>query len=234
MQVSTHQKMPTGISSLDPILDGGVPPGSVILLLGDLGAGNYEYVYSSIVNILQLAKEGTPRGAGTPREIRYITFTRMKEDVMQEITSSLHIDGLNVLLDSVHFDDLSELYFDRSVVPDEWYSHSDIITRLQKRTSHENILLQLSQVINGVKPGSLIVLDSITDVATQSAIPNYWLNLTGFLRGLQRVSKQRGITSYLLLSRGSLILQKRWNWLTLRTQSCSSNGKRLQEHDGSG
>ncbi len=122
----------------------------------------------------------------------------------QEIASSLHIDGLNVLLDSVHFDDLSELYFDNSVVPDEWYSHSDIITRLQKRTSHENILLQLSQVVNSVKPGSLIVLDSITDVATQSTIPNYWPNLTGFLRGLQRISKQRGITSYLLLSRGIL------------------------------
>ncbi|MGD0079186.1 MAG: ATPase domain-containing protein [Methanoregula sp.] len=204
MQESTHQKMPTGISSLDPILDGGVPPGSVILLLGDLGAGNYEYVYSSIVNILQLAKEGAPRGAGTPQEIRYITFTRLEEDVRQEITSSLHIDGLDVLLDSVHFDDLSELYFDNSVVPDEWYSHSDIMTRLQKRTSRENILLQLSKVVNGVKPGSLIVLDSITDVATQSTIPNYWTNLTGFLRGLQRVSKQRGITSYLLLSRGIL------------------------------
>jgi len=202
MQESTDQKMPTGISSLDPILDGGVPPGSVILLLGDLGAGNYEYVYSSIVNILQLAKEGAPRGAGTPQEIRYITFTRLEEDVRQEITSSLHIDGLDVLLDSVHFDDLSELYFDNSVVPDEWYSHSDIMTRLQKRTSRENILLQLSKVVNGVKPGSLIVLDSITDVATQSTIPNYWTNLTGFLRGLQRVSKQRGITSYLLLSRG--------------------------------
>ena len=39
-------------------------------------------------------------------------------------------------------------------------------------------------------------------MATQSTIPNYWTNLTGFLRGLQRVSKQRGITSYLLLSRG--------------------------------
>jgi KaiC/GvpD/RAD55 family RecA-like ATPase len=204
MQESTQQKMPTGISSLDPILDGGVPPGSVILLLGDLGAGNYEYVYSSIVNNLQLAKEGAQRGAGTPQEIRYITFTRLEEDVRQEITSSLHIDGLDVLLDSVHFDDLSELYFDNSVVPDEWYSHSDIMTRLQKRTSRENILLQLSRVINGVKPGSLIVLDSITDVATQSTIPNYWTNLTGFLRGLQRVSKQRGITSYLLLSRGIL------------------------------
>src|SRR5271169_1815396 len=36
MENSASQKMPTGITSLDPILDGGVPQGSVILLLGDL------------------------------------------------------------------------------------------------------------------------------------------------------------------------------------------------------
>ena len=53
--------MPTGIPSLDPILDGGVPPGSVILLLGDLGAGNYEFTYSSVVNTLRLMKEDRRR-----------------------------------------------------------------------------------------------------------------------------------------------------------------------------
>ena len=45
MQELKRQKMPTGIESLDPILDGGVPRGSVILLTGDLGAGNNEFVY---------------------------------------------------------------------------------------------------------------------------------------------------------------------------------------------
>ena len=56
MQELKRQKMPTGIESLDPILDGGVPQGSVILLIGDLGAGNYEFIYSSLVNILNIRK----------------------------------------------------------------------------------------------------------------------------------------------------------------------------------
>ena len=56
MQEAVKQRMSTGISSLDPILDGGVPPGSVILLLGDLGAGNSEFVYSSMVNNLDPGK----------------------------------------------------------------------------------------------------------------------------------------------------------------------------------
>ena len=204
MQERTPQKMPTGIASLDPILDGGVPPGSLILLLGDIGAGNYEFAYSSIVNTLNAMKEGASEKILIPKEVRYITFTRLKEDVRQEIAGSLHVDGLSALVDKIRFDDLSELYFDNSVVPDEWYSHGDIISRLQKRASHESILLQLANVINGIPPGSLVVLDSITDIATQRTLPNIWHNLTGFLRGLQRISKQRNITTYLLLSRGIL------------------------------
>ena len=204
MQELASKKMPTGISSLDPILEGGVPPGSVILFLGDLGAGSNEFVFSSMVNLLDAKKSGVLQGKMVPEELRYITFTRLKDDVKQEIINSLHIDNVSQLVDSIRFDDLSELYFDNSVVPDEWYSHSDILTRMQKRAGHDNVLVQLSNVINTAQPQSLIIMDSITDIGTQSNTPNSWSNLTGFLRGLQRISKQRGLTCYLLLTRGIL------------------------------
>ncbi len=204
MQDSHRKKMPTGIASLDPVLEGGVPPGSVILLLGELGAGSYEFTYSSVVNILGLMKGSLPENPVAPQEIRYITFTRIKDDVRQEILNSFHVTGLEELVDAIKFDDLSELYFDNSVVPNEWYSQGTVITRLQKRASQDSLLVQLASVVNSASPGGLIILDSITDIATQSTIPNCWTNLAGFLRGLQRVAKQRGITVYLLLSRGIL------------------------------
>jgi KaiC/GvpD/RAD55 family RecA-like ATPase len=204
MQDFTSKKMPTGISSLDPILDGGVPQGSVILFLGELGAGSNEFVFSSIVNLLDAKNRGVFEGKTATKEIRYITFTRLKDDVRQEIINSLHNDNVNQLVDSIQFDDLSELYFDSSIVPDEWYSHSNILSRMQKRSGHENVFVQLSNVINTAQPQSLIIMDSVTDIATQSNTPNSWSNLTGFLRGLQRVSKQRGLTCYLLLTQGIL------------------------------
>ncbi|MDP3564205.1 MAG: ATPase domain-containing protein [Methanoregula sp.] len=196
--------MPTGISSLDPILDGGVPPGSVILFLGDLGAGSNEFVYSSMINLLDAQRSGALKDKNAPKELRYITFTRLKDDVKQEIVNSLHVDNVSQLVDSIQFNDLSELYFESSVVPDEWYSNSDVLTRMQKRSGQDNALVQLSKVINTTQPQSLVILDSITDIATQSNTPNSWSNLTGFLRGLQRVSKQRSLTCYLLLTQGIL------------------------------
>src|SRR2546428_825233 len=41
------RKVPTGIADLDSIVDGGFPSGSTILLLGDVGAGMQEYVYTA-------------------------------------------------------------------------------------------------------------------------------------------------------------------------------------------
>jgi KaiC/GvpD/RAD55 family RecA-like ATPase len=196
--------MPTGISSLDPILDGGIPPGSVILLLGEIGAGNSEFVYSSIVNILSLTPPSGDAAARLPTQLRYITFTRMGDDVKQEIARSFPTAEIDQLKERIQFDDLSELYFDNSVVPDDWYSHGDIITRLQKRADHAGILAQLSGALNAAEPNNLIIIDSITDIATQCHSPHLWQNLTGLLRGLQRMSKQRNLTVYLLLTRGIL------------------------------
>ena len=202
------QRVPTGIASLDPILDGGVPPGSVILLLGDIGGGNYEFVYSSIVNTLNAASLSPGTAAPPIPQFRYITFTRTNTDVMHEIEKSFPMQDATKLKEKIRFEDLSELYFDDSVVPDDWYSHGDIITRLQKRSEHAGVLAQLSTALNGAEPNTLIIIDSITDIATQCNSPHLWHNLTGLLRGLQRISKQRNVIVYLLLTRGILKVEE--------------------------
>ncbi len=198
------QRMPTGVASLDPALGQGVPPGSVILLLGEVGAGMTEFVYSSI---LSLSRGGFRAGPGTdlvvPAEVVYLTLTRMKEDIRREVALSFNQD-LRSQVDAVRFEDLSDLYFNRSTVPATWYGNRDLLARMRGRPAQENSLASLAASLDQNEKGSLVVLDSITGIAPQFAETAQWNNFIAFLRGLQRVSKEWGTTVYLLLTSGIL------------------------------
>jgi RecA-superfamily ATPases implicated in signal transduction len=206
MKEQAGAKMPTGISSLDPVFEGGIPPGSVILLLSDVGAGSNEFAYSSILNLALMNKEEGP-GLVMPKEITYVTFTKMKDDIRSEIWRSFNPD-LAAGLEKIRFEDLSGLYFDSSVVPVEWYAKSDVLERMQKRSGRDNALSQLASTFNSIEEDSLVVIDSLTDLGTQVAASSRWNDLVAFLRGLQRICKQRNITVYIMLARGILDIQQ--------------------------
>ena len=219
--------MPTGISSLDPVLDGGIPPGSVVLLEGEIGAGSQEFVYSSLIYLSMLRqRQDAGPGARVPDTISYITFTRLKQDVLSEIGLSFAPSLTQHLNGSIDFSDLSTHYFDSSVVPSEWYCSDGSDECEKKRNANpEKVFAELSTHIppgrkntllkllyltlslanprKGKKKGgsSLIVLDSLTDLATQFSEPERWRELTAFLRGLQRVTKTWDSTVFLLLTK---------------------------------
>jgi KaiC/GvpD/RAD55 family RecA-like ATPase len=230
MAVQVAGRMPTGISSLDPVLDGGIPPGSVVLLEGEIGAGSQEFVYTSLIylSILMQRQDAGP-GARVPDNISYITFTRLKQDVLSEIGLSFAANLTQNLDGAINFTDLSTHYFDSSVVPSDWYcfdgseecekkrnaSPEKILSELSSHisTGRKNTLLQLLYLtlsIANPKKGkksagsSLVILDSLTDLATQYSEPERWRELTAFLRGLQRVTKTWNSTVFLLLTKGVL------------------------------
>lgn len=230
MAVQVSGRMPTGISSLDPVLDGGIPPGSVVLLEGEIGAGSQEFVYTSLIylSMLKQRQEGAP-GAKIPDSISYITFTRMKEDILSEIALSFAPTLAQNVNGTLAFSDLSTNYFDSSVVPSDWYSPREggaapreksaaqdkMLTELSSHLAfgRKNTILKLLYVTlslataDNAKKGSgctLVVIDSLTDLATQYSEPERWKELTAFLRGLQRVTKTWNSTIYLLLTKGVL------------------------------
>lgn len=200
-------RVPTGIASLDPVLDGGVPPGSMILLLGDIGAGNNDFIRTSAIF---LSKEKKEKGdAALPAgELLYVTVTRIRDDILREVAGSVSADLYAAMVEGIRFSDLSEHYFDASIVPIEWYAGDDILTRMQRHSSREDVLGKLSTILSGAAPGSVIYIDSLTDLATQADTPQDWKAFTGFLRGLQRVTKRWGSVVYLPLTRGVLSTAK--------------------------
>jgi archaellum biogenesis ATPase FlaH len=204
-------RMPTGITSLDPVLDGGVPPGSVVLLLGEVGAGNMEFVYSSLISFVSGEERNKPgQNIVLPAGITYITITRLEDDVIRDISLSFPSDNIPKIREKVTFADLSELYFDTSIVPPTWYDGEDLIGRLQKRQDREQetLLGDLIHCLSSCKPGSLIIIDSLTDIATAYANDAVWNSFIAFLRGLQRVAKRWNSNVFLLFTSG--ILQKHY------------------------
>ena len=195
--------MPTGIPSLDPVLNGGVPLGSVILLSGGPGCGNVEFAYSSVLSHARTQKTGqrTPTDHIVyPEEIVYFTFTKLESSIRREIELSFRAD--NTIFDgTIRFVDLSRIYFDASVVPREWYTNVDLVETLRtRRHEPESLIGELTEQLGTIAAGSLIVFDTLTDIATQAFTEKEWYQFISFLRGLQRVSKEWNTTYYLLIS----------------------------------
>jgi len=195
--------MPTGIPSFDPVLNGGVPLGSVILLSGGPGGGNVEFAYSSVLSHARIKKEGQQTCADNicyPEEIVYFTFTQLESSIRREIELSFRADP-DIFDGTVRFIDLSRIYFDASVVPREWYSKTDIVETIRSRQHEpENLISELTKHLGTIAAGSLIVFDSFTDIATQAITESEWRQFISFLRGLQRISKDWKTTYYLLIS----------------------------------
>ncbi len=206
MYTEIKRYMPTGLSTLDPVLGGGVPPGSVILLKGEIGSGKIEFAYTSLIYLsLIMARGSSEKQVLIPADIRYITVTKMREDILREIGQSFSPDLLTNI-ENVQFDDLSDIYFDSSLVPIGWYSdYDDIIERMEKRRKiHDSVLTTLADMLSDIPKESMVTIDSLTELATQHIAAGTWPDLTAFLRGLQRVAKRWNTTFYLILTKGIL------------------------------
>ncbi len=209
MHDALQVRVPTGIASLDPVLEGGVPPGSAVLLLGEPGAGNVEFVQTSLIRLSRLKRDGVAdEHLLLPECISYVTFTRMQEDILKEIALSFNPALYDRLGKEIVFHDLSELYFDASIVPPPTgMGGREALSNVCRRNSAKKTAMSLQN-----SPGrsisaprnSLIILDSLTDIAPPLNEGRRWHAFIAFLRGLQRAAKRRNTTIYLLLTSGIL------------------------------
>ena len=203
-------KVPTGVPDFDAIVNGGLPEGSVVILYGDIGAGQHEFVYTSAFKLATVKEHPymfeTYLGSfcsmeGIPEHIHYITFSRTKDDVLREIHEGFDPQFYNMLSRKIRFMDLSPHYYKKSMIPPSW-TEGDNGGGLFSATPKENVLEALVEYLEGLPPKSMIVIDSLTDLIVSDSIKTN--DLVTLLKGMQRASKRWGGVVYMMLTRGIL------------------------------
>jgi len=209
------RKVPTGIADLDSIVNGGFPEGSLVLLLGDIGAGTQEYVYTAASKIALVRQRPDLRHyflgqacdrSVLPERICYATFSRSREAILQELGASFNSEFFYAFRDLAVFRDFSAAYFRNSVVPSSW-THQE--NPFEARS--ENVLEGLVSFLDENAQGALVVVDSLTDLVEGEAVE--MRDLVTTVKGLQRATKEWGGITYLLLTRG--ILEKRFEQMVI-------------------
>jgi len=202
------KKIPTGVSDLDSIIKGGLPAGSVVLLLTEIGAGGLEYLYTSSAKLLRVKK--SPRdvsmilgdeckGSILPEEVFYITFSRSKQDILEEVKISFNQDYYDAIEEDLNFKDFSNSYFRRTMVPNSW-TRENHQPSLFGDESDSDILEELVDFLEEKAPENMVVIDSLTDLLTNTSIEND--KLVTVIKGMRRASKKWGGVIYLLLTKG--------------------------------
>lgn len=215
------RKVPTGIADLDSIVNGGFPSGSTILLCGDVGAGMQEYIYTAASKTALVNERPDSRhyylgdhcdDSDLPGQVCYVTFSRSKKIILQELATSFNGDYYRAFRDRTVFKDFSSLYFRHSVVPASWTEQDDLFD-----LPSTNLLEELVTFLDENAHDSMVVIDSITDLAVSDLVEARDLVTT--IKGLQRAAKQWNGLVYLLLTRG--ILERRQEQLMMdSTDGC--------------
>ena len=200
----TIRKVPTGIADLDSIVDGGFPAGSTVLLLGEVGAGMQEYAYTAASKIAIVNERPAARhyylgdhcdDSELPSRICYVTFARSRDIILQELAASFNREYYEAFRDHTLFRDFSSAYFRHSVVPPGWTDQEDTF-----EAPGGNILEDLVRFLDEEAFGSLLIVDSLTDLIISETVE--MKDLVTTVKGLQRAAKRWDGLVYLLLTRG--------------------------------
>jgi KaiC/GvpD/RAD55 family RecA-like ATPase len=208
--VGAPPRVPTGVPDFD-YLTGGVPAGSLVLLVGEAGAGHQEFALTSAVHLMLHYDDpelhrfylGSARGPFVyPAGVAYVSTSRSREQVLDELRGAFTGSYPEVFVRHLSFYDLSPSYFRDTVVPSSWASLPGPILQ-ESRTGTaptDGPLRALADALDASGPNNLLVVDSLTDLLVRQGIDAN--DVLTMLKGLRRRAKGWGGVVYLLLSQG--------------------------------
>lgn len=203
-------RVPTGVPDFD-YLTGGVPAGSLVLLIGEAGAGHQEFALTSAVHLMLHYDDpdlhrfylGSARGPFVyPEGIAYVSTSRSREQVLDEMRASFSGSYPEVLVRHLSFYDLSPTYFRDTVVPSSWAALPGTLLSESRPAANgsDGPLRALAEALDTSGPNHVVVVDSLTDLLVRQGIEAN--DVLTMLKGLRRRAKRWGGVVYLLLSEG--------------------------------
>jgi len=200
------QRIPTGVADFDSIIQGGLPVGSVVLLLGDVGGGGHEFALTSAAKI-GIVKEfpdtrsfmlgDAGKNGVLPDKMCYITFSRSRNDILQDVRLSFNKDFYESLKTNLLFKDFSKDYFMHTVVPTSWLD-SEETQGIFSDKKKDGLLESLVDFLDVNAPKSMVIMDSLTDLVVSETIP--FQDVVALLKGIQRMAKKWSAVFYLVLT----------------------------------
>jgi len=195
-------RIPFGIARLDSIVGGGAPPGSVVLLSGEAGAGAREFVHTSAAmnglyygdgEAFDLHYGDVAASSELPDEVHYVSFTASRDQLEREMAYTMETELVRAAVDHVQFRDLSPEYFQLSPIPREWYAgETRTVSDLAADERRESALGALADYLNEHAAGNLVVVDSITDLVAAVSDDMTWSDIALLMKGIQKAAYDWG------------------------------------------
>ncbi|WP_096390341.1 RAD55 family ATPase [Halopenitus persicus] len=206
--------VPFGVARLDSILGGGAPPGSVVLLSGESGAGAREFLYTSAaMNVLARDDEELfdlyygelEDSSEVPPEVHYVSFTSGKAAIERELGYTMADEIAAAAAEGIRFADLSTPYFQLSPIPRDWYhGEPSTIGDLGERERHGDVLSELGEYLSRHATGNLVVIDSVTDLVSSISEEMGWNDIAMVMKGLKKAAHHWGGLILLLVNEDTL------------------------------
>jgi KaiC/GvpD/RAD55 family RecA-like ATPase len=189
-------KVPTFVSSLDSIMKGGIPEGSSVLLLGEPGAGNFEFALTSAVNLARALDGRIPRDLENyevefPEGILYVSFSKPANEILRILSLSLEEEMSSSLRNRVSILDFSKLYYAQTQIPTSWIGGGSIRDK-------ESLVTSFIKEMEKAGKNKLIIIDSFTDLITSRYLEEK--TMFDISRGISRASKLWHSTVYVLMT----------------------------------
>lgn len=160
-----NAKIPTGISSIDLAVSGGLPAGSLVVLYGKTGSGREAFIHTSaFINAAKkkgILSKSNVKNTYLPENILYVLLSKTKNDVIRDVTVAYSDDLVEAFTEAVEFEDLMSDYYSSTLAS---------LESSQEETSEEEeedaieIVRSMIDLIEENGKKSLIFIDSLDDL----------------------------------------------------------------------